>query len=148
MRSPPVLPVHALYQLNSDKLLPILLRHLDNDSVVTLLDSMKDRRAIGPIEEALRQGKIHSVETRDQLQVVLAKLQAKDPADLAMCAKLLAEQSNKYSQARTVEALGQTRDPRAVAPFLELAKTTNHFVLLSDSISALGTINNDEAIAG
>ena len=139
---------HALYQLNSDKLLPILLRHLDNDSVVTLLDSMKDRRAIGPIEEALRQGKIHSVETRDQLQVVLAKLQAKDPADLATrLLKLLAEQSNSIPRP---EPWRHWARPATRGPSRYSGIGQNHEPLRSAERfdHALGTINNNKAIAG
>lgn len=134
----------ALYKLKSDKLFPILLRHLESDTALYLLTEMKDPRAVAPMQEYLREHPQASYE----LELALAKLEAKDPADLATrLMALLDKQTNEFAQGRIVSALGETRDPRAVARILKLAETSTSRYVLSGSFRALGEIKTDEAIA-
>jgi HEAT repeat protein len=138
----------ALLQLKSPELLPVLIRHLDDCEAVAMLARMQDRRAIEPMKEYLRSHPQGPTSPFD-LEFALTRLQAKDQADLAArLLVLLEKQTNGYSEGEIVEALGNTHDPRAVGPILRRAQTTNHDYLLSCTIHALGTIGNDDAVAG
>lgn len=138
----------ALHQLKSEKLLHILLRHLDDQVAVDLLADMKDSRAIAPMQQYLREHP-EGPTSPFYLEFVLVKLQAKSSVDMATrLLAMLGKYTDENAQAQIVAALGETCDPRAVTPILKLAQTSNDVGTLHSAIHALATIKNNQAIVG
>jgi HEAT repeat protein len=145
----------ALHSLGKDKdLLPVLVRHVNDSRAIGLLAEIGDRSAAGPIREYLahnphgpERGNIYAPR-REEVEVALAQLEAKDPAELtARLIKILNDDPNRDHALTVVDALRATRSSAAVEPLGRLAASTRYDMTFSSAVNALGEIGGPEAVA-
>ena len=134
----------ALYMLKSKKLVPILVRHLEDDAAISILVEWKDQRAVEPLKKFIANGHDRTGKAR----LALARIESKNNAELATrLIELLKDKSIGDIRWQIIEPLGATRDPRGIEPLVAVGTTCGDDLEWSQVVDALQMIGGEKAIA-
>ncbi|MCD4780949.1 MAG: HEAT repeat domain-containing protein [Candidatus Omnitrophica bacterium] len=137
--------VEALAKLKAKDAVPILLKYLQDDHVISALGEIKDERAIKPLQDIIANEKKFPY-VQLEAKLALVKIQS-DDLGLSLI-ELLGKEKNNYKKSDIIRELQKIQEKRAVEIIINQANHAPSQMFKLTCVTTLGNIGGNEAIGG